>query len=57
MTAAEVETLAKLAYESHREAMARLERRLPPWEGLQSINQESWRAVVRCIARALKERR
>lgn len=47
MTAAEVETLAKMAYFAH----SRLGD--APWESLKSLEQERWRMVVRAVARAL----
>lgn len=61
-TAREVETLARLAFEAHREvhvlgvavgAEPAAERK--PWADLAVIDQESWRAAARAIQRALNK--
>lgn len=60
-TAREVETLARLAFEAHREVHVlgvavgveqHAERK--PWADLPALEQEAWRAAARAIIRALK---
>lgn len=48
-TAAEIDALAKLAYEAQREVTKQQD----PWERLPALSQEGWRAVARALERAL----
>lgn len=47
------ETLAKLAYEAHREVVGRST--TVPWDELASASREAWRAASRAVRRAIKE--
>lgn len=55
MNAAQVEALAKIAYEAHRDALIQ-KVKLDPFEKLPAMHREAWRAVARAVSRALPSR-
>lgn len=61
VTAREIETLARLAFESWRETHvlgvsvgAEPPAECKPWPDMKAIEQEAWRAAIRAVLRALK---